>query len=1102
MRIRFIAMVPALLVFAAAIGIGYYLSGEARRAHQIQARHEISNELNLLRTRLEGIIASNIRLVGGLAAAISANPDLTEEQFYRIAERLFTERLQLRNIGAAPDLVLRYIYPPEGNEGALGLDYRKNDIQRAAAFAARDARDLVLAGPLDLLQGGVSVIGRYPIFAKNPDGTERFWGLVSAVIDLEELYLAAGIPLDHTGMAFEFAIRGRDGLGLDGDVFYGDEKLFRSDPVLQPVNLPVGEWVFAGRPKGGWTVPNEIYLRIWLPVLLIGLAIAAPVAGLGIYHERRRGDVQTLAAQEAGLIAAKEAATEAERQLRIALDAMNGAFVLYDRDMRLVLCNERFRDLYPSTRRTMVPGRTFEDIIRVAAYEGEIPEAAGREEEWVAMRVRQFREPGPATEQFLPDGRWIRIQDSKTPDGGFLSFRVDITELKQRQEEAEAASRAKSAFVANMSHEIRTPLNGIVGLGRLLQRTELDETQTDFVAKIISSSQILLSIINDILDFSKIEAGHLEIDATDFNLRQVTDQVGGLARDLAVEKGLEFEIVIDPDTPLDLYGDPFRIAQILTNLCSNAVKFTGQGSVKLHVRPSEMTGGQVELHFSIEDTGIGMTAEQRERVFKPFAQADISTTRQYGGTGLGLSICLDLVQRMGGKIWVDCTPGEGSVFHVTLPLRTSVNPLPDADRANAPFRDWRVLVVDDSETARIVLTGMFRSIGLDVEEAASGQAALARIDEARRQGKAFDLVVLDWIMPGADGFETAEKIRQEGGAGGAVPRVVLVTGADADGLAERARAAGLGGVLTKPIAQERLLRLLRALAEDREVEDATLEPVPAQVAGMKVLVAEDNAINQQVIEAVLRRAGVEVELVGNGRLAVDAVAAGGLQKYDAVLMDIQMPVMDGIEATRHIREDERFRDLPIIAVTAHAISSEIDRCFEAGMNAHIAKPIEEEKLYQVLAGARPGRAPEHGADVVAETGPDGPDAGAESALFEPFERTATLLGSEALAGQLFNEFCRQNAGNAGRLGELMEQGDHVAASRLAHQVKGVAGNLGLTALNAAAGDLESRLRSDVPADSGLDPARTRFQEELKQALGKVRAELARRGLLEGDLAGA
>ncbi|UUX47983.1 response regulator [Nisaea acidiphila] len=1098
MKVRILALAPAAMIVAAAVGIGVFLSAEARRTHLAEIRIELTQDLTLLRTRLEGLITANVRLVGGMAAAVSADPDLTEERFARMGERIFTKRLQLRNIGAAPDLVLRYVYPLEGNEGAIGLDYRKNEVQRAAALKARDARDLVLAGPLKLVQGGLAVIGRYPVFVKEPDGKESFWGLVSAVIDMEELYAAAKIDRDPGKMAFDLAIRGRDGLGMDGAVFFGDETLFEGESVLQLVNLPVGEWVLAARPKGGWIVPSSVYWQILLPVMLIGLSIAVPVAGLGIYHERRRRDLQFLAAQEAVLVEAKEKATEAERQLRIALEAMNGAFVLYDRDMRFVLCNESFLELYPSTRRTMVPGRKLEDILRVAAYEGDVKEAAGREEEWVAMRLRQFHEPGPATEQELPDGRWVRIQDSKTPDGGFLSFRVDVTELKQRQEEAEAASRTKSAFLANMSHEIRTPLNGIVGLGRLLQRTQLDTAQKDFADKIVSSSQILLGIINDILDFSKIEAGQLEIDATDFNLRQVINQVGSLARDRADEKGLEFAIHIDPDTPLDLYGDPLRIAQILTNFCSNAVKFTKAGSVKLFVQPANLTERSVELDFRVEDTGIGMTAEQRDKIFKPFAQADVSTTRQYGGTGLGLSICLDLVERMGGRIWVESAFGKGSTFHASLPLTISSGPAHMSDLENAPFHDWRVLVVDDSETARLVLMGMVRSLGLEVQEAESGEAALDRIDKEH-----FDLIVLDWLMPNLDGIDTARRICEMIPEEGARPKIVLTTGASADGLTDEALKAGASGVLTKPFAQDRFLRLLNVLGADGALEEDADQPLAASLAGMKVLVAEDNAINQQVVEALLRRAGVEVELVGNGRLAVDAVSRAGPLGYDAVLMDIQMPEMDGIAATRAIREDLGFGDLPIVAATAHAMMSEIERCFEAGMNEHIAKPIDEDKLYDVLAGVRAG----HFDQMVfepedkAESGRPETDAAApdgKSEEFAPFARMKNLLGDDELAARLFNEFCRQNSRTAGRLGDLLAANDGAEAARLAHQVKGVAGNLGLTALSAAAAELETLLRDETRTGSILDPARVRFEEALEAALDGVRTCLLSKNLLEED----
>lgn len=1088
-------MVPAALAVVAAIAVGVFLTAESRKNYLVGTQNHISSELNLLRSRLEGAIGANLRLVGGLAAVISADPDISRARFTLIAERLFTKRLQLRNIAAAPDLVLQYIYPLDGNEAVVGLDYRKNEAQRAAAFLARDKGDLVLAGPLTLLQGGVGAIGRYPVFAKDQDGNDYFWGLVSAVIDIDELYAVAGV--DQNAVDFDFAIRGRDGTGLDGPVFFGDATIFDDTPVLQQVNLPVGSWYLAGRPKGGWAVPASVYWEIWIPVGVIGGAIAALLAGIGLFQDRRRRDLQNLAAQEAGLIEAKEKATEAERQLRIALNAMNGAFVLYDRNMRMVICNERFRELYPNAGRVMIPGNSFEDIIRTAAHSGEIVEAVGREEAWVAERVRQFREPGPAVEQALPDGRWIRIHDARTSDGGFLSFRVDITELKQRQEEAEAANRAKSGFLANMSHEIRTPLNGIVGLGRLLQRTRLDETQSDFVRKIVFSSQILMGIINDVLDFSKIEAGQLEIDATDFDVREVIEQVGGLAKDRADEKGLSFEIEIDPDMPVDLHGDPLRVGQVLTNLCSNAVKFTKTGLVKLSVHPHEVGDGHASLHFKVVDSGIGMTTEQQGKIFKPFAQADISTTRKFGGTGLGLSICLDLVTRMGGRIWLDSEPGKGSTFHVVLPFDVPMPPLLAGGLDAARFSSWRALVVDDNPTARLVMSSMLRSFELEVGEVASAAEAIAAVSEARRADDPFDIIFMDWLMPDGDGVQATRDILASLD-GDAAPKIVLITGANPESLGDDARLAGASAVLTKPISQNRLLRLLDAFRENRDPSDTEhdLAGVAAlRLQGMRILVAEDNLINQQVVEAILHGIGAEVELVGNGEAAVAAVTGSDPGRFDAVLMDIQMPVMDGIEATRLIRDDVRFADLPIIAATAHAMTSEVERCLAAGMNGHVAKPISEEKLFEALSAVGPDR-------VIAEpsaTGDSAVEQQAAPAGFVPFEKMEQLLGAPDLAAKLFNEFCRQNDGVVRDLRSHLVSGEVSAAARIAHQVKGVSGNLGLLALSAAAADLESALQEDDASRSSVADVQAKFERETEAALDEIRAHLRRLDLFEADL---
>lgn len=1093
MRGRFICMAPAVMAIAATIGTGALLVEEARDKYIAETRRNVSDNLNLLRTRLEGEIAGNLRLVGGLAAVISTDPDMSQKRFNSIAERLFTNRLQLRNIGAAPDLVLRYIYPLEGNEAAIGLDYRKNEKQRAAALIARDSGDLVLAGPLALFQGGIGIIGRYPVFAKDEDGTEFFWGLVSAVIDAEKLYAAAGADPDL--LDFEFAIRGRDGAGLNGDVFLGSEAIFENMPVLQRVNLPVGSWYLAGRPKGGWIVPESIYWNAWIPVGLIGMAIAIPLFGIGLFQDRRRRDLEVLAAQEKGLVEAKEKATEAEGQLRIALDAMNGAFVLYDRDMRMVICNERFTDFYPNAGRMMIPGNRYEDIIRAGAHSGDVPEALGREEEWVAMRLRQFSEPGPAVEQALPDGRWVRIQDARTPDGGFLSFRVDITELKQRQEEAEAANQAKSGFLANMSHEIRTPLNGIIGLSRLLQRTRLDESQSDFVGKIVSSSQILMGIINDVLDFSKIEAGQLEIEATDFDLKEIIEQVGGLTKDRADEKGLSFEIEIDPDMPVDLFGDPLRVGQILTNLCSNAVKFTKTGLVKLSVHPHEISEGRVDLHFKVKDSGIGMTAEQQDKIFKPFIQADISTTRQFGGTGLGLSICLDLATRMGGRIWAESTPGKGSIFHVVLPFDVSmlsqrIGGL-DAER----FEAWRVLVVDDNPTARLVMSGMLRPLAREVAEAGSAAEAITAVSVARRAGTPFNVIFMDWMMPDGDGVQATRDILAAVDDG-APPRIVLVTGANTEVLGDDAKEAGASAVLTKPLSQQRMLRLLNAFWKNQEPSDVERDLADAaavHLRGMRILVAEDNQINQQVVEAVLRGVGVEVTLVGNGEAAVEAVIGSDPGRFDAVLMDIQMPVLDGIEATRRIRNDSRFEDLPIIAVTAHAMTSEVERCLAAGMNGHIAKPISEDKLYEALSAVRVEQI-SIGLSATTQAQTEETTRG-----YAPFDKMVQLLGAVDAAAKLFNEFCRQNARLAGDLRAHLEAGDITAAASLAHQVKGVSGNLGLSALSAAADDMEKSLRDDGGSGPLIAAAQEKFEQEIEAALGEIRAHLRALDLLESDL---
>ncbi len=785
----------------------------------------------------------------------------------------------------------------------------------------------------------------------------------------------------------------------------------------------------------------------------------------------------------------------AESLLHTALDVIDEAFVIYDQQDCLVYCNDKYRQIYAPVSDLMVPGTTFETIIRAGAMRGDYLDAVGRVDEWVAERLAVHRQSNSRLIQRLDTGRVLRIVERRTDEGLIVGFRVDITELENARLAAEAATVAKSQFLAAMSHEIRTPMNAVLGMLSLLKGTPLNRQQIDYAEKSETAAKSLLELLNEILDFSKVESGMLMLDIRPMRLDQ-------LMRDLSVilsanlgRKPVELLFEMDPQLPEVVSSDLLRLKQVLINLCSNALKFTSEGEVRVSLKLERREGDVAWIEFGVNDTGIGIAHDKQATIFEAFTQAEASITRRFGGTGLGLAISKKLVHLMAGDLQVNSTPGQGSRFYFCLPMQVVTQAQPEViavDDTPALPHEVEVLVVDDNRASLDLMVGMLNTRGQQATGVLSGAQALQLLHERCAAGrKPFDVVLLDWQMPDMDGWDTARRIKAIDFGQQPQPRLIMVSAQGTALLADRTAEdqALLSGFLTKPVSPG---MLLEALAHTSEGHHYVSKVACGQhgLERMRILVVEDNLLNQQVAEELLTREGALVSLAANGRLGVEAVATAEIP-FDVVLMDLQMPVLDGWAATREIRQTLGLKSLPIVAMSANAMPEDRAESMSAGMNEHVSKPFDIEQLVMLLrrllgwselpATDKPARL-NHTMQAQAPFEPENPMGVID------FQQALKWTGGDTT---LYLHFARTYMQDVANYPELLAQhlarGEQQDAMRIMHTLKGLSATVGARNLADFADKHEHALKAQMPEPQDINT----LVEQVRGGIEAARAEIGR-----------